>query len=215
MEFNKKELAKLLQTGIDQLKLSIPSLQQEKLLSYLESLNKWNQSYNLTAVRDPKEMVGKHLLDSLALLPWITTGDRIIDVGTGAGLPGIPLAICMPEKQFTLLDSDGKKTRFLTQVVFQLGLSNIKIEQARVEEYAPEVLWDVILTRAFSDLQEMLQKTRHLCSNNGLFLAMKGQLPEDEIREMGEEFKIQNIIPLTIPGSNAERHLIIIARKNQ
>lgn len=209
MTFDKHHLCKLLQTGIERLKLSISSEQQEKLLSYLESLNKWNQAYNLTSVRDPKEMISKHLLDSLALIPWIT-GDRIIDVGTGAGLPGIPLAICMPEKQFVLLDSDGKKTRFLTQVVFQLGLSNVKIEQARVEEYVPEVLLDVVLTRAFSDLQEMLQKTRHLCSNNGLFLAMKGQKPENEIREIGEEFKIQKIMPLTIPGSNAKRHVVII-----
>lgn len=176
---------------------------------YLHLLNKWNATYNLTAIRDLNEMVSKHLLDSFAILPWLT-GTRIIDVGTGAGLPGIPLAIANPEKQFTLLDSNGKKTRFLTEVKRQLDLKNIEIVQSRVENYQPEVSFDTVMSRAFSSLDQMIHWTRHLIHEQGCWLAMKGRIPADELKQLQFPYQVEEY---SVSGLEGDRCVVIINNK--
>jgi 16S rRNA (guanine527-N7)-methyltransferase len=157
--------------------------QPDKLVDYLMLLIKWNKAYNLTAIRDPIEMVDKHLLDSLAILPYLH-GERLLDVGTGAGLPGIPIALTSPQYQVTLLDSNGKKTRFLQAVKRELNLSHIEIIHGRVEETVDEIGFDCILSRAFSDLNQMLQYTKHLIKPEGVWLAMKGRVPQQELESI-------------------------------
>jgi 16S rRNA (guanine527-N7)-methyltransferase len=179
------------------------------LSQYLALLLKWNRVYNLTAITNPKDMVIKHILDSLAVNPYLY-GDRIIDVGTGAGLPGIPLAMVNPEKQFILLDSNGKKIRFLNQVKIELQLTNVAIVHSRVEKYQPKSCFTCVLTRAFSSINDMLLKTCHLCCKDGVFLAMKADCPANELQEIPEGFTIKSVQPLKIPGLNAARNLVIV-----
>ena len=185
---------------------------QGLLLSYLLLLDKWNHAYNLTSVRDIAEMIPVHILDSLSIANYLH-GQRILDVGTGAGLPGIPLAIIYPEREFVLLDSNGKKTRFLTHVIQQLNLKNVTVIQHRVENYRPEQCFDSIVSRAFSDINDFLQKTQHLCGNKGQFLAMKGQYPHDELINLNESYQLNTVYPLNIIGLPAQRHLICLQRK--
>lgn len=179
------------------------------LSQYLALLLKWNRVYNLTAITNPKDMVIKHILDSLAVNPYLY-GDRIVDVGTGAGLPGIPLAMVNPEKQFVLLDSNGKKVRFLNQVKIELQLTNVAIVHNRVEKYQPKSCFTCVLTRAFSSINDMLLKTCHLCCKDGVFLAMKGDCPANELQEIAEGFTIKSVQPLKIPGLDAARNLVIV-----
>ena len=186
---------------------------QEQITTYLLLLTKWNKAYNLTSVRDPKEMITRHILDSLAITPYIE-GDFILDVGSGAGLPGIPLAITQPERKFFLLDSNGKKTRFLTHVISTLKLTNVSVLQARVENFVTQHCFTTIVARAFSSLNEFLQKTQHLCCDNGFFLAMKGNFPIAELAEVSDQFMIEKIQPLDVSGLDAERHLVIIRKGN-
>ena len=183
------------------------------LSQYLDSMQKWNKTYNLTAVTTPHEMVVLHILDSLVIQPFIS-GKRIIDVGSGAGLPGIPLAIINPDKQFVLLDSNHKKTRFLTQAQIELGLKNIEIVCDRVEKYKPTQCFDHVITRAFASLDDVLIKTQHLCCHQGTFLAMKGTYPKEEIQSIPDQFVVQKAEQLHVPDLNAERHLVIIEFKN-
>ena len=196
----KKKLINL----IDQTDLSITSQQIDLLIDYVEMLNKWNKAYNLTAVRDPSEMLIKHIMDSLVVSPYLV-GNTFIDVGTGPGLPGIPLAIINPDKQFDLVDSLGKRIRFLKQVQFELKLKNIQPIQSRIEEYN-EKKFDGIISRAFASLQDMLTWCKHLPNQQGSFYALKGS----DLDEIPDGFTLKQNIKLTIPELNAERRLMII-----
>jgi 16S rRNA (guanine527-N7)-methyltransferase len=184
---------------------------QDKFLAYLDLLAKWNKVHNLTSIDDPKQMVMLHILDSLSINRFLH-GQRIIDVGTGAGLPGIPLALMRPEKEFVLLDSNNKKTAFLNQVVLDLKIQNVEVVHSRAEEYFPPKCFDSVITRAVSALKEMLQVTAHLVCIDGQFLAMKGVYPEEEIRQVPEEFRVFSIHALRINGLDADRHLVCIEK---
>ncbi len=181
----------------------------DKLLQYLALLHKWNQAYNLTAIRDLNRMVTLHLLDSLAILPWVH-GERILDVGTGAGLPGIPLALANPSLHVVLLDSNGKKIRFLQEVKRALKLDNIDMIQTRVESYHPTSRFDTVTSRAFSDLQQMLDCTAHLIAPDGIWLAMKGRHPEAELGCIHRAYRIESY---TVAGIDGERCCVIVENK--
>ncbi|KTD76395.1 16S rRNA (guanine(527)-N(7))-methyltransferase RsmG [Legionella waltersii] len=202
------QLLSQIEDGVNSLHLSSIS---ETLLQYLQLLHKWNDAYNLTAIRHMSEMINKHLMDSLAILPWIK-GKRIIDVGTGAGLPGIPLAIAKPDLQFVLLDSNGKKTRFLLEVKRQLHLNNVEIVQNRVENYQPGLGFDTVLSRAFSSLEQMTVWTQHLIAPKGIWLAMKGKVPTDELSSIKYPFKVEEY---TVKGIAGERCCVLIDNKNK
>jgi len=176
---------------------------------YLALMLKWNKAYNLTAITKPDDMVILHLLDSLAINPFLH-GARICDVGSGAGLPGIPLAIINPNKHFTLIDANNKKIRFLTQVKIELKLNNVEVVHARAEAYQPKICFDTIVSRAFSAINVMLNKTKHLCCKDGNFLAMKGIYPEKELAELDPSFKVKWVKELKIPGLDAQRHLVCV-----
>jgi 16S rRNA (guanine527-N7)-methyltransferase len=186
-------------------------LTQFQFNQYLDLLEEWNQTFNLTAIRDRKQMEIAHLQDSLSVLPYVT-GKRLIDVGTGAGLPGMILAIANPELEVTLLDSAGKKTRFLQQAKAALKLNQVTVVNSRVEDYHPEQLFDQVISRAFSNLTKFVECTEHLCKPTGQFLAMKGQLPEEEIHALPKQFRVSAVHRLQVPGLNAERHLIVIEK---
>jgi 16S rRNA (guanine527-N7)-methyltransferase len=213
---NTNELLKILQNGCEELHLHLSSEVQIKLIDYLLLLKKWNKTYNLTAIDDPRKMITHHLLDSLGVASYIL-GNNILDVGSGAGLPGIPLALALPQKHFVLLDSNLKKTRFLFHVVTTLKIANIEVVNQRVEMYNPKITnnfngFDVIITRAFSAIQDMLNKTRHLYNANGCLLAMKGKIPTKEIENINKNVMVYN---LTIPGLNEERHLVVIQNNHE
>lgn len=194
---------KILDEGLEQFNLNALG---DALFTYLLLLKKWNGTYNLTAVRDLESMVSKHILDSLAILPWVQ-GERILDVGTGAGLPGIPLAIALPDTHFVLLDSNGKKTRFLNEVKRQLDLKNLEVVQFRVENYHPTQGFDTVISRAFSSLEQMIHWTQHLIKTNGLWLAMKGRLPDTELATINYQYRVE---PYTFAGNDGERCCILI-----
>jgi len=198
-----------LTAGIAALGLALPAGAEAKLLAYLALLEKWNRVYNLTAVRDAERMVSHHLLDSLAALPFFQ-GEAVLDVGSGGGLPGIPLAIARPELQVTLIDSIAKKTAFLLQAKAELGLHNLKVVTGRVEDFRPEARFDVITSRAFSDLKEFVTLTRHLLKPAGCWLAMKGLVPHEEIAYLPDWVKVSANHALLVPGLEASRHLIVL-----
>ena len=199
--------AVLLTAGIAEMGLSVSVEAQQKLLTYLALLQKWNKVYNLTAVRDPLEMVTLHLLDSLSVLSYIQA-KNLLDVGSGGGLPGIVLAICIPTLQVTTIDTVQKKTIFMRQVKGELGLDNLRVIHGRVESYQPAEKFEAIISRAFSDLALFVGLTKHLLAKNGQLLAMKGQVPLLELE--GLNVKVNQIIPLTVAGLQAERHLIVL-----
>lgn len=205
-----KDYSAQLARQLQQMGLTIAAEQQQQLIAYLELLIKWNKAYNLTAVRDPQEMISRHLADSLSILPYVE-GQRIIDVGSGPGLPGIPLAICKPDCQITTIDSNGKKTRFQQQVKLELGLTNLTVVHSRVEAYKPEP-FDAVISRAFASLNDMLDWTHHLCADKGIFLAMKGLYPEQEISTLRNGFCVKQTHSLSVPECDAERHLLILGR---
>jgi len=204
-------LQKQLEQGLEQIDLHLPQQAIQQLMDYLTLLQKWNKVYNLTAIRDPKEMLVKHLLDSLAVVPHIS-GQRLIDVGTGGGLPGIPLAICYPDRQVDLLDSNSKKTRFLIQAKAELNLVNTAVLHSRVEEYQPEALYDGVISRAFASMEDMLHWTEHLLADNGHWWAMKAQKDFEDYSKLPGLVKIDETIDLHVPGLNAERMLIKASR---
>jgi len=199
--------ADVLAQGLIALGLDTPLEIQGSLLNYLDLLLKWNRVYNLTAVRDPIQMVIRHLLDSLAVAPHVG-GGRCIDVGTGAGLPGIPLALVLADSEWVLLDANGKKTRFVTQAIAVTGLANVSVAQARVEDYHPALLFDTVVTRAYAALDDIVRETRHLCGPSGRILAMKGRLPEKEIQRVEAMSHTVTVRALAVPGLQEERHLI-------
>lgn len=203
------ETEQLLTSGLDQLGINTTSGQLKQLVQYLELFEKWNRAYNLSAIRDRAEMVRLHLLDSLAVRPHLH-GERLIDVGTGGGLPGIPLAITMPHMQFTLLDSAGKKMRFLFQVKQELGLRNVEIENCRVEKHQPAVLYDGVISRAFASLLDMTTHCRHLVSDQGRLWAMKGVFPEQELAAIADNYTVEQCHHLKIPGVDAQRCLLVL-----
>lgn len=202
-------LAESLSIGLMQLGLFLSGEQQQSLLNYITLMQKWNKVYNLTAVREPENMLYQHLLDSLVVLPYIGVG-RLIDVGTGGGLPGIPLAIARPELEITLLDSNHKKTTFLRQACIELGLKNVKVECTRVDNYQPPELFDMVISRAFSDLGEFVRLTSGLCRPGGRLLAMKGIYPHDELASLPTHFQQYEVVALSVPGLEAQRHLVIL-----
>ena len=208
-----------LSAGIKALNLDCPLDVQAQLLDYVRLLDKWNRVYNLTAVRDPAEMVTRHLLDSLTVMPFLdkeSEGKRILDVGTGAGLPGIPLALLSaqthPEREFVLLDSNSKKTRFLQQAVAELGLENVQVVHARTESFLPEQGFDVVVSRAFASVADMLAGAGRHCVPGGIMLAMKGADPAAELVDLDEAFVLEQVTRLTVPGLAEERHLVCLRR---
>lgn len=203
-----------LHQGARQLGLSLTNSQVDQLLAYMALLNKWNKAYNLTAVRNPDEMVSRHLLDSLSILPFVEPGNWL-DVGSGGGMPGLILAIMQPQSRFTLLDSNGKKTRFLTQAKIELKLDNLTVVNTRVEAFSPEQPFDGIVSRAFSALNDFVQLTRHLGTPTTRWLAMKGQYPADELAALPVDFQLLASHTLQVPGCQGSRHLLILQRQPQ
>ncbi|MBD2836949.1 16S rRNA (guanine(527)-N(7))-methyltransferase RsmG [Pseudomonas sp. JM0905a] len=202
-----------LSRGAQQLAVELTPETQEKLLAYLALLIKWNKAYNLTAVRNPDEMVSRHLLDSLSVVPFVgALGDNWLDVGSGGGMPGIPLAILFPERRFTLLDSNGKKTRFLTQVKLELKLANLEVVHSRVEAFTPAQPFSGIVSRAFSSLEDFSNWTRHLGDGETRWLAMKGLHPDDELQALPADFRVESAHQLEVPGCQGQRHLLILRR---
>lgn len=199
--------------GLTQLQMKLSEQQVDLLMDYLALLVKWNKAYNLTAIREPEKMLTHHLLDSMAIAPHMQ-GDNILDVGTGAGLPGIPMAITYPDKQFTLLDSNGKKTRFVQQAKRELGLDNLTVARTRVEELEADGGFDLITSRAFADLVLMVKLTQHLLSPQGQYAAMKGPRAEEELAPIREQVRDLTIHTLNVPMLDGERHLLVFGLKN-
>ncbi|VEC02135.1 Ribosomal RNA small subunit methyltransferase G [Cedecea lapagei] len=189
--------------------ITLPEKQQQQLVGYVSLLDKWNKAYNLTSVRNPDEMLVRHILDSIVVEPHLQ-GNRFIDVGTGPGLPGIPLAIVRPDSHFTLLDSLGKRVRFLRQVQHELKLDNVTPVQSRVEEFPAEPPFDGVISRAFASLSDMVNWCHHLPGENGRFYALKGVRPDEEIAELPAGFSVENIVKLNVPSLEGERHLVLI-----
>lgn len=202
-------LRKDLEAGLDA--LGLDRALAEPLLAYLALLLRWNAAYNLTAIRDPREMVAKHLLDSLAMHPFAGDG-ALADLGTGAGLPGIPLAIAHPGLQVTLVESNGKKARFLREAVRTLKLPNARVAEARIEALDMPGMFDAITARALATLPLILQLGGHLLKPEGKLLAMKGAVPADEIAALPPGWQVARIEPLQVPGLSAERHLVVVGR---
>jgi 16S rRNA (guanine527-N7)-methyltransferase len=200
-----------LSEGLADMGLTLDEPTQARLLAFLALLNKWNGAYNLTAVRDPEQMVSRQLLDSLSILPFVTT-DHLLDVGAGGGLPGIPLAVVRPDSRFTLLDSNSKKTRFLTQCVLELGLTNVEVIHGRAEQCRPEQPFQQISSRAFTALDNLVNWCGDLLANDGEFLAMKGQFPDDEVSALPESWQVAHQQSLSVPGFDGGRHLLIVRR---
>ena len=198
-------LATRLADGLAAMRLALPGDAQGELLTYLDLLAKWNRTYNLTAVRDPLEMVSRHLLDSLAVLPHLH-GATLADLGSGAGLPGIPLSIARPDITVTLIESNGKKARFLREVVRSLPLANVIVEQMRVQETTGQ--FDTVIARAFANLADMLAWGGHLLAEDGRWLALKGRADPAEIAAIPDRFRIIAVHPIGVPGVKGERHLI-------
>jgi 16S rRNA (guanine527-N7)-methyltransferase len=202
----------LLKEALHQNNLPLPPATQEKLALYLTLIQTWNRVFNLTTITTPKDMVYLHLIDSLIITPHLH-GNRFLDVGSGAGLPGIPLAIIHPDQHWTLLDKNSKKTRFLTQVIAELGLKNAQAMHHRCEDFHPPQCFDSILSRAFGTLRLFVETTEHLLCDDGLFIAMKGKYPQEEIDELPERFLLQKTAPLAIKGIDVERHAICLSKK--
>lgn len=223
MSLQAVQSTELLSAGIKALNLDCPLDVQAQLLDYVRLLHKWNRVYNLTAVRDSTQMVTRHLLDSLTVLPYLdnesnkeSVGQRVLDVGAGAGLPGIPLALLSagshPERRFVLLDSNSKKTRFMQQAVAELGLNNVQVVYSRTEVFRVEQGFDVVLSRAFASVADMLSGAGQHCVPGGVMLAMKGANPVAELTELPTAFVLEKVHPLQVPGLDEERHLVCLRR---
>lgn len=205
----RERLRHRLAQGLAAMGLDLPGDVCERLIDYVELLTRWNAAYNLTAVRDPGDMVTRHLLDSLAIAPYVS-GDSLADLGSGAGLPGIPLALLQPERQFTLVDSNGKKARFLREAVRALKLGHVRVFEGRVQDVPGQ--FDCITARAFATLADMLDWAGRLLADGGRWLAMKGKLQDDEIAALPQGFRIEQSLALDVPGTVGERHLLVIRK---
>jgi len=218
-QFDRVRIADVLQEGARSLNVAVSHAQIEKLLDYLALMIKWNGVYNLTAVRDPAQMVTQHLLDSLAVVPAFANAKNVLDVGAGGGLPGIVLAIwaaeANPQMQVSMIDTVHKKTAFLTQVKAELKLQNVTIYTARVEQLQVAQKFDAITSRAFAELTDFVTWSVHLLAEGGQFIAMKGVMPADEIERMPKGWRVQKSEKLNVPGLSAERHLIFIQRDTE
>ena len=208
-----QELLKELQRLIKKSTLIVSEDQANQLVAYVQMMDKWNKAYNLTSVRNPNEMLLKHIMDSIVVAPLLH-GKHYIDVGTGPGLPGIPLSIMLPDCHFILLDSLGKRVRFMKQVAYELKLTNIEPVQSRVEAYKSQTKIDGVLSRAFASLKDMLHWCQHLVDSEGKFLALKGQYPAEEIEQLSDGFVLEESHLLNVPELEAERHLIILNKNN-
>ncbi len=206
-------IASLVEKGLSQLGLKVSEHQLNSFISIIERLEKWNKAYNLTAIRDPEQMVILHLLDSLVIVPFLKSGP-LLDVGTGPGFPGIPLAILQPERQYSLLDSNGKKTRYLKQLVFEMKLEQVTVLDTRVEQWQPDQPYDVIVSRAFASLDKMVTLTQHLLSENGVWQAMKGERVEQECSDLPDFVEVESIHSLKVPMLDAERYLVTLRKKH-
>lgn len=202
-----------LASGIVALGLKVSDSAQDAMLRYLDELRAWNRAYNLTAVRDPAEMVIRHVLDALAILPWLETGSRLLDVGSGAGLPAVPLALAAPRLAVTALDSNGKKARFLRHVQRTLPLANLEVIEARVQDYRPAQAFPAVVSRAFAELGDFLRQTAQLVAEDGRWLAMKGKVSSAELESLPPGMRIEAIHPLHVPGLRAARSLVIVRRE--
>ena len=207
-------LSALLDKYLSEMNLSATAEQKKQLIGFVEMLNKWNKAFNLTSIRDPQQMLIRHIMDSLAVSEHLI-GERFIDVGTGPGLPGIPLAIMNPDKSFVLLDSLGKRIRFQKQVQHELGIKNISSVESRVEAYQPDIKFDGVLSRAFASIEDMLHWCHHLPTDNGCYYALKGQLAEDEMANIPEGFEVTDIFELSVPCLDEQRHLLRVIKKVQ
>lgn len=196
--------------GCARLEVRLPVGAGGRLAVFLGLLERWNRAYNLTAVRDPEAMVVRHVLDSLSILPWLE-GPRALDVGSGAGLPGIPLAIARPDCEFVLLDSNGKRTRFMNQAAAELKLTNVSVVRSRIGDYRPAILMNSVVSRAFATLAEMVAEAGRLCAPEGRLLAMKGVFPDDELARLPPGYRVVGVYPLRVPDLDAERHLVYLA----
>lgn len=206
-----QQLSQKLEILLKQTALSITDQQKEQLIKLVLLLNKWNKAYNLTSVRDPMDMLVKHILDSVVVSPHLQ-GKYFIDVGTGPGLPGLPLAIVNPNKHFVLLDSLGKRISFIRNAIRELGLDNVEVVLSRVEEYHPEQPFDGVLSRAFASLKDMTDWCQHLPKQDGYFYALKGLYHQEEVEELSEKFTIQQVIRLHVPELIGERHLVMLSK---
>jgi 16S rRNA (guanine527-N7)-methyltransferase len=209
-----RELLSALSAGAEKINVVLSATAGARLLDYIELIAKWNKVHNLTAVREPEEMVTLHLIDSLTIVAHIAQGARVIDVGSGAGLPGIPLAIAREDLHVSLLDSNHKKAAFLRQAKGELHLENVEVIADRVEnagkQMSAEKLFDVVVSRAFSDLPDFVVAARHLLAPNGRMLAMKGVYPYEEIAKLPATMLLDKVVPLTLPGADAQRHLVLL-----
>ena len=211
LDSDREQLALQLECGLTSMEINLDKGIQDRLLDYLILLQKWNRVYNLTAIRDPQKMVSAHLLDSLAALPFLPHG-QILDVGAGAGLPGIPLAAATPQSQFSLIDSNQKKSAFLRQAVAELKLTNLQVLCLKVEAWLSPVKFNCIISRAFADLSQFIESSKHLLTEDGIFAALKGRYPAAELDCIPEGYATKKVIELHIPRLNANRHLVLIGR---
>ncbi len=212
-------LRELLKDGLEQMGLTLTEDTQKNLLRYVALLDKWNKVYNLTAVREPERMIGVHILDSLSILSQVGAATRLLDVGTGGGLPGIPLAIALRDTaagaQITMLDTITKKTTFVRHAIGELGLGNADVVTNRVEKYQPSQRFDIVVSRAFAELKDFVEGAGHLCADDGSMLAMKGVHPFDEIARLPIGFVVAQVIPLNVPQVDGQRHLVVIKKTSE
>ena len=210
--FDRPALAQVLSEGIAEMRLEVSAFQQEQLMDYLGLMFKWNAVYNLTSLRDPMQMVTHHLLDSLAAVPAFAGARNVLDVGSGGGLPGIVLAIVRPDMKVSMIDTVHKKTAFLTQVKAELGLTNVTVYTARVEQLQVSDKFDVITSRAFADLSDFVNWSSHLLAEQGRYIALKGVAPQDEQQRLPAAWRVSAVAPLQVPRLGAERHLVFIEK---